>query len=228
MTSQIDNSAMTEREIKNPQNKPTESMNNDSVEEKNYPCSQTIHAWKSGEEDMLVSLRHDRQKDFAMTKKHSQLWCQIAAEINENFNSKLTGIQANYKYNNLKKKWKEVIDSVSSTGAEPKSFRQRDAFDEFYGTKASTRHKFTIDSSKQNKDTPDVSDKEDSAKKDKTIVKKTSTNPKNRKASQISETMERHHEEFKHTMERFHKEKLDRYDRMLDLYEREIDMKRKQ
>lgn len=117
---------------------------------------------------------------------------------------------------------------MSSTGAEPKSFGQRDAVDEFYGTKASTRPKFTIDSSKQNKDTPDISDEEDSAKKDKTIMKKTSTNPKNRKESQISETMERHHEEFKQTMERFHKEKLDRYDRMLDLYEREIDMKRKQ
>jgi len=57
---------------------------------------------------MLVSLRHDRQKDFAMTKNHSQLWCQIAAEINENFNSKFTGIQANYKNNNLKKSGKRL------------------------------------------------------------------------------------------------------------------------
>jgi hypothetical protein len=38
-----------------------------------------------------------------------------------------------YKYNALKKKWKEVIDSPS--GSETKHFTHKDEFDQLYGTK---------------------------------------------------------------------------------------------
>ncbi|KAL3867793.1 hypothetical protein ACJMK2_040640 [Sinanodonta woodiana] len=73
------------------------------------------------------------------------------------FNSKIAGIQAQYKYINFKKKWKEIINSVSTTGSEPKAFRQQEAFDEFYGTKASTKPHFTLDNSKTTEDIPMIS-----------------------------------------------------------------------
>lgn len=44
------------------------------------------------------------------------------------------------------KKWKEVIDSPS--GSETKHFNHKEEFDQFYGTKASTKPKHTIDSDK--------------------------------------------------------------------------------
>ncbi|KAL3891029.1 hypothetical protein ACJMK2_003292 [Sinanodonta woodiana] len=74
------------------------------------------------------------------------------------FNSKIAGIQAQYKFSYFKKKWKEKINSVSTTGSEPKAFRQREAFEEFYGTKASTKPHFTVDNSKTTEDIPMISD----------------------------------------------------------------------
>jgi hypothetical protein len=51
-----------------------------------------------------------------------------------------------YKYNALKKKWKEVIDSPY--GSETKPFTHKDEFDQLYGTKASTKPQYTIDTDK--------------------------------------------------------------------------------
>ena len=48
------------------------------------------------------------------------------------------------KYFSLKKRWKEVVDA--GTGTEAKFFRQRELFDQQYGTKASTKPQVLLDS----------------------------------------------------------------------------------
>ena len=104
---------------------------------------------------MLVSLRHSRNREFTMVKNHTALWEQIATDISKDLKVNITGSQAFNKYNSLKRRWKEVIDSEKCTGSEPKQFRQRKEFDEFLGSKASTRPKFVIDSNENDTVTGD-------------------------------------------------------------------------
>ena len=94
------------------------------------------------------------------------------------------------------------------------TFRQRVAFDMHYGTKSSTRPKFTVDSSRkeveQEEEIPNQSKKSSKSKKRK---------------SEILDLMETNHNDLNEPMKRFHNENMQRYDRLLDLYEREFDIK---
>ena len=71
------------------------------------------------------------------------MWDEIAEKLFQVLNTKITGTQAMYKYNSLKKRWKEIIDAPSGSAA--KKFVHKNAFDEEYGTKASTRPAFVLD-----------------------------------------------------------------------------------
>lgn len=190
------------------------SCTTSTVSKQSTDSSVNVHQWKSNEEDMLVSIRHERSNDFNKVKNHSALWDRLAHEINEILNTCITGTQAFNKYNSLKRRWKEVIDSENKTGSEPKTFRQRVAFDMHYGTKSSTRPKFTMDSSRkeveQEEEIPNQSKKSSKSKKRK---------------SEILGVMETNHNDLNETMKCFHNEKMQRYDRLLDLYERELDIK---
>ncbi|KAL3881979.1 hypothetical protein ACJMK2_028361 [Sinanodonta woodiana] len=67
----------------------TKGISQDGTSEQNIDdpnISQAIHTWKGYEEDLLVSLRHDKRKHFAIKINHSQLCAEIASEINEHFN----------------------------------------------------------------------------------------------------------------------------------------------
>ena len=83
-----------------------------------------------------------------------------------------------------------------------------------YGTKSSTRPKFTMDSSRkeveQEEEIPNQSKKSSKSKKRK---------------SEILDLMETNHNDLNEAMKRFHNENMQRYDRLLDLYEREFDIK---
>lgn len=182
--------------------------------------SPSMHVWKGNEEDMLVSLRHSRNREFTMVKNHTALWEQIATDISKDLKVNITGSQAFNKYNSLKRRWKEVIDSEKCTGSEPKQFRQRKEFDEFLGSKASTRPKFVIDSNEN--DTVTGDNQETQPEKNERKIK--SSKPKKKK-SEVLETIEKNHKEFSETMNRFHEDRMRRYDRLLDLYERGINMK---
>ena len=67
----------------------------------------------------------------------------MSEKLLETLNCRVTYQQCMYKYNALKKKWKEVIDSPS--GSETKHFTHKDEFDQLYGTKARTKPQYTID-----------------------------------------------------------------------------------
>lgn len=99
----------------------------------------SVHAWTSMGENVLVAAGHNRDEPFNKSKNHTLPWKEIADEIGT-----VTPLQAMHKYNNLKKLWKEVIDS--RTGTEAKYFRHREAFDLQYGTRSSNKLSFIIDS----------------------------------------------------------------------------------
>lgn len=192
-----------------------------------------IHQWTANQEDMLVNIRHERATDFLKNKNHAVLWKEIVTRLNDEIGCNINTQQALNKYNNLKKRWKEIIDSKS--GSETKYFRQRDAFDEAYGTRASTKPSLVIDSGSKVKlmyaeDTQDAGNNQthkvtDVANiKEKTSKKKT---PIKRKSTELVELIKEQESDFKDRMEQYHRDKMSRMDRLLDLYEREINAKTK-
>ncbi|XP_060557705.1 uncharacterized protein LOC132718092 [Ruditapes philippinarum] len=172
----------------------------------------------SNEEDLLVSLRHDKNDQFTQTKNHSLLWKAIAEEINKTLNCNITSTQAMNKYFSLKKKWKEVVDA--GTGTEAKFFRQKNDFDQLYGTKASTKPQFLLDSTKSPVEYRDIEKAEMSGDLQPPSVKKEMPARKTKE-----KMMERQNTEFHERMEQHHQAKMTRMDRFLDLYEKDVNSK---
>ncbi|XP_062577538.1 spore germination protein 270-11-like [Saccostrea cucullata] len=173
-----------------------------------------VHLWTDKQEDLLVHLRHDRQDLFEKNKNHVSLWTQISRDLSNAFKVKITPTQAINKYNNLKKRWKEIIDS--GTGTERKYFRLKEDFDLMYGTRQSTKPAFTIDSSSSDSiECPTPSHAE------------TVTKSKSPKKKELLEQLDAKEEEFNDKIEKFHAEKMKRMDRFLDLFEKSIEKNEK-
>lgn len=175
------------------------------------PSAIGVHAWTGKEEDVLVSARHDRDDDFRKSKNHTCLWKEVAKEVGT-----VTATQAMHKYNNLKKRWKEVIDS--GTGTEAKYFRHREAFDQQYGTRSSTKPAFILDSASVNNEENVVKGNE-IAKKPKEQVKEKKQQGKKRQYNEVIDLIEKQDERFTERVTKFHEEKMQRYDRFLDILE---------
>lgn len=185
-----------------------------------------VHVWKEKQEDLLVHLRHERQDLFEKNRNHGTLWNQIARDLTNTFHIKITPTQALNKYNNLKKRWKEIIDS--GTGTERKYFRLKEEFDLMYGTKQSSKPSFTMDSI-TDCSTPSESSEipltEQTTARNlqspkKSPMKKLKKCAKKRKHE--LEILEAREKEFNDKIEKFHAEKMQRMDRFLDLFEKSI------
>lgn len=183
----------------------------------------SVHTWKENEEDMLVSLRHDHEmhNKFLKSKNHNQLWMDISSEINRQLkcHTCITPTQAANKYNSLKKRWKEVRDS--GTGTERKHFRQKEAFDVMFGTKASTKPSFIVDTLKEGENSKCINEEKKCSEKGKERIQR----PVKRKSQELMDVLKNQHTEFQEKIQEFHGEQMQRMDRMLDLYEREIEYK---
>lgn len=184
-----------------------------------------VHVWKE-KQDLLVHLRHERQDLFEKNRNHGTLWNQIARDLTNTFHIKITPTQALNKYNNLKKRWKEIIDS--GTGTERKYFRLKDEFDLMHGTKQSSKPSFTMDSI-TDCSTPSESSEipltEQTTARNlqspkKSPMKKLKKCAKKRKHE--LEILEAREKEFNDKIEKFHAEKMQRMDRFLDLFEKSI------
>lgn len=187
-----------------------------------------IHTWKSYEEDFLVDLRHEKNDQFIRTKNHSLLWRAISEKVNQELHCNITPTQAMNKYFSLKKKWKEVVDA--RTGTEAKSFRQKNQFDQLYGTKASTKPQFILDSGKsisgiQGTATVKTTADETTLSGSKQVTGRQIKGKTKRKSTEIIDLMERQNTEFHDRMEQHHQAKLSRMDRFLDLYEKDVNSK---
>lgn len=100
------------------------------------------------------------------------------------------------------KRWKEVIDSPS--GSETKHFSHKEEFDQFYGTKASTKPKHTIDSDKY------LDQVEQDDEDEETISIKTSK-------QDARELQEEQHTQYLNQMEKMHIEKIQKIDKFIEL-----------
>ena len=195
-----------------------------STSKENFSSLPVIHVWKEKEEDYLIELRHIKHDDFYQTKNHQELWSEIGNKL-KNLGCEVTPQQAMNKYNSLKKKWKEIIDSP--TGTEARYFRHKTSFDNIYGHRASTRPTSTIDtlakeSVKESESGCAIKTKAPAnSGKGKAIVKKT-----DKRKSDALEVLNEQYRDFKEEIKSQHTEKMSRLDRLLDLYEKEIESKK--
>lgn len=75
---------------------------------------------------------------------HNSLWQAITKELNGE-GLKLTKQQIINKWKSLKKKYKEINDHNSKTGADRMDWKHKDVFDGAYGNKASTKLSVSFD-----------------------------------------------------------------------------------
>jgi hypothetical protein len=202
-------------------------------------------------ESMLIDLRHEMANSFLKTRNHLSLWNTITEKIYDVLKVKFSTTQAIYKYNALKKRWKEVIDSPSGSAA--KKFPHKRAFDEYYGTKC-RKPAFVIDTddtdnestSSQSSEVERTASKgssevertarkgssevERTARKGSSEVERTARKGKDsqrkRKMGQedFANILEKHHSDFA----RMHDEKMARFDRLINLIEMDIKNKTNQ
>ncbi|XP_076109600.1 uncharacterized protein LOC143078638 [Mytilus galloprovincialis] len=188
-----------------------------------------IHLWTDKQEDMLVHIRHERHDAFGKTRNHNTLWKDIANEINSTLKCNISGTQAMNKYFNLKKRWKEVLDSAGArgSGSEAKYFRLNESFDQQYGTKASSRPAYLLDTiadKDKNKNAKETNETENPASKV-TTGQGEDGKGKKRKSTDVVCLLEKQNTDFMNKMEEFHKDKMNRFDKLLDLYKKDLDRK---
>uniref|UniRef100_A0A8W8I085 Myb-like domain-containing protein n=1 Tax=Magallana gigas TaxID=29159 RepID=A0A8W8I085_MAGGI len=170
---------------------------------------QKVHIWSETEEKQLIALRTEMDDAFYKNKNHETLWQKIF----ENMNSagiKVTKQQIMNKWRNLKRKYKETIDLNKKTGNEKHEFKYQNEFDNLFGHKASTKAAVSFDSG--------VNAEE---RKKKREIDKKATRPKKRSAENLLMKMENMNKEMREQMERHQEEKLRRFDRLLDIIEKQ-------
>jgi hypothetical protein len=169
----------------------------------------SFKVWKETEEKFLIDTRHQMDDLFKRNRNHGELWKAISGKVFDVLNCRVTQNQCMYKYNSLKKKWKEVIDAPS--GSEAKHFSHKEEFDQFYGTKASTKPQHTIDSDrKMDEVQPDDVDEEMIS------VKKRKKKMKTCKQD-VRELLEEQHSQFLSQMEKMHNDKMQKFDKFLEI-----------
>lgn len=172
--------------------------------------------WSLLEEKALVSVRINMDKAFSSgIKDHRNMWGKVRSELN-NLDISATQTQIINKWNQLKKRYKEVKDHNRQTGNDRKKFKFIEEFDDLYGEKASTEPMFNIDSMtgesrKSNKKT----DSGDKTKSQKPPQKRTSE-----RQLEIMESMLINANSLAEEAKKFSESKLARMDRFLDIFEK--------
>ena len=92
----------------------------------------------------MIDVRGGMEDKFQGTKSHETLWLQIQKKLADK-GMKVSVSQIINKWKNLKKRYKEVIDSNSKTGNESVSWKHYDKFNDLFGNKASTRVEASFD-----------------------------------------------------------------------------------
>jgi hypothetical protein len=127
------------------------------------------------------------------------------------------------KWKSLKKRYKEVNDHNSKSGSNRLDWKHSDAFDRVYGNKASTKVSATFDTGRPQKRKIMESDETEENKEDEEGVKhkKSDQNIKKKKLPKDSllQRIEQQNCQLLTQMKDQHKEKMNRMDRMLDLFE---------
>lgn len=144
---------------------------------------------------------------------------------------KLTKQQIINKWKSLKKKYKEINDHNSKTGADRMDWKHKEAFDRAYGNKASTKLSVSFDTGRLKESTKsDESLKRKLEKGDREETVETKAGLPKKKIrpnlkSNLIEKLDAQNSKLMEQMDIQHRDKLERMDRMLDLFERSLDRK---
>lgn len=222
----------------NPENEPgsTNVQPESPAETENPPVQEitdSIHNWTEKEEKLLMTIRGDMEDAFNGTKQHDTLWGKIVKQMNQE-GVTVSSKQVINKWKNLKKKYKEVIDSNNHTGNNRCTWKHFDAFNRLYGNKASTMPCVMVDTSKKSgnvvvekfstadEDAPGTSS---STKPGKESVKrmKKETKCKSDRISTIITEIQDTNNNVVNLMKEQHGDRIKRMDRLLDILEKSID-----
>lgn len=158
------------------------------------------------------------------------MWQAITKELNGE-GLKLTKQQIINKWKSLKKKYKEINDHNSKTGADRMDWKHKDVFDGAYGNKASTKLSVSFDTGRL-KELPKTNEclkrKLEKGDREETLETKAELPKKKIRPNLKSDLMEKldaQNSKLMDQMETQHRDKLQRMDRMLDLFERSLDKK---
>jgi hypothetical protein len=192
---------------------------------------QSVHIWTTAEEKRLIECRLAKESDFSGNKAHDTLWLSITKELNGE-GLRLTKQQIINKWKNLKKKYKEINDHNAKTGADRVDWKHKEAFDSAYGNKASTRLSVSFDTGRHElKKSETLKRKLENAKPDREGTEQTESDlPKKKKTKpnvrgELIDKLDTQNSKLMEQMELQHRQKLERMDRMLDLFERSLDKK---
>lgn len=204
--------------------------------------SQSAHIWKENEIQCLLHLRIPMDQDFLDgKKKHDILWAEIHKKMQES-KFTITATQIANKWNQLKRRYKEVKDNNRLTGRERKDFKYESQFDELYGEKASTNPIFLLDSfqtkkindnngnnDEENDEAPDEARDDVNAScdtpKERGKKRKRKRERESPKMTDMIGDMLQMSKDLHAGLSRSHDEKMTRFDRFLNLYEQSVTKK---
>lgn len=214
-----------------------------SSEESQCKSNQSqVHQWKESEERLLIDKRASLDDKFNQTKSHNVLWNQIQTEM-EKEGVQVSAQQIKDKWKNLKRKYMEIVDLNGKTGNCRNTCKYFDIFSQLYGTKASTKPSFVLDTSNtesaasevnvenevncvpcnSNGSVPKVVQSKENVNKRK-VTSKTVNSPRN-KVVKLLECIEKKNEDFNEFVKKQEEQKMKRFDRFLDLFEKSLDSK---
>jgi hypothetical protein len=164
-----------------------------------------FHYWTEKEEKMLVETRSSLEEEFSSTKSHNTLWQKVKGILAEN-NIYVTIKQAQDKWKNLKKKYKEVEDNNNRSGRSKQTCKYQDTFNNLYGTRPSTRPLCVIDTDKAGPSNVDANPTDTKPPPSKRM-KIESKSPRGKLVDMMKETAQKN-EEFKQELREHQRQKL--------------------
>jgi hydroxylamine reductase (hybrid-cluster protein) len=184
-----------------------------------------VHIWKEWEEKALINTMKEKGELFQQNKNHETIWNTISKGLKDNGISVSTQ-QVKNKWKNLKKTYKRIIDENKSTGNGRSQWKYLDEFNDMYGHKASTIPALVFDSgnsagkrfSKQVKES-NPENKNDKKEKETCREQRGKKRSSTVTVSDLLSKMEDQNENFTKIVKEQHEEKMNRFDRFLDLYE---------
>jgi hypothetical protein len=188
--------------------------------------------WTDKTATLLVHIRIERDHLFLQRKGHKALWEDISREMLKNA-CQCTGEQCSNKWKSIKRLYMETVDHNSKTGNDHKTCKFYEELHALYGNKESTKPSFLIDSRKESNDImaneSDMSDggleeAEQVTPKAKAAPKKArklgKKSPTVKWLDMYAEKQEHRYEDQKKDVNRRHEEKMQRFDRFLDILEK--------
>ena len=158
------------------------------------------------ESKLLVQLRGEKDAKFNSLKVHKRIWCDIAKEMSMK-GYDVTTEQCENKWKAIRRKFREMVDHNRKTGNDRQTCPFQDELDAIYGTKENVNPSFTLGCWEKPTEVSRVSFKKNALKKLPTLDFLEKINDENKKHAESREKL----------VLQMHKEKMDKFDKLLDI-----------